>query len=393
MRIDVIPQISIGSVQRIRVGDVLCRWLADNRSEEFTFAVAYMRLSGIGRLGAAFESLLNRRGRIAGAVGIDDRVTTVEALKALHRISRNSTVFHTVSGYIYHPKLYLITMDCRAIAVVGSANLTRDGLFRNIEFASAVHMDFSNSVDLATFKCYQSFINELLDTSHPNVKPINAKTIRSLLKARAIGKESTIPEPGAPLESRSRPSSQSMTTLLGSMFPQLSVPLAPPASGYRAFRRLIVPPTAGIGTSTFVMQLSPFDSSHRIGVPGTPEVLIPHPAVPFFPRLSRAGRKYPDVMFDVVLNTFNGRERHQYRLWYYEQRAVGTRIDEYRLRLDHDTIDLSTPGGGDLLVINKLPQQSNPGYEVTLLPKSDPTFLGFLAMCRYTAQEKKWGMT
>lgn len=71
---------------------------------------------------------------------------------------------------------------------------------------------------------------------------------------------------------------------------------------------------------------------------------------------------------------------------------MGTKIDEYRLRLDHDTIDLSTQGGGDLLVFNKLPPGSDPAYEVTVLPQTDPTFPAFLAMCNREAQGKKWGM-
>lgn len=128
-------------------------------------------------------------------------------------------------------------------------------------------------------------------------------------------------------------------------------------------------------------------------MPGTPEVLVPHAAIGFFPRLARSERKYPDALFDVVLNTPNGRERHQYRLWYYEQRAVGSKIDESRLRLNHDTIDLCTVGGGDLLVINRLTPRSDPAYEVTVLTQADPTFPSFLAICGREAQGKKWGMT
>ncbi len=140
------------------------------------------------------------------------------------------------------------------------------------------------------------------------------------------------------------------------------------------------------------MQLSEFDSSHRTGVPGTPEVLIPHAAVGFFPALSLSGRKYPDANFDVILNTPTGPERHNYRLWYYEFRATGSRIDEYRLRMNRDTIDLSRIGGGDLLIITKLPVGSDPAYEVTILPQPDPTFPSFLALCTNRVQDKRWGI-
>jgi len=97
-------------------------------------------------------------------------------------------------------------------------------------------------------------------------------------------------------------------------------------------------------------------------------------------------------MFDVLLNTATGQERHKYRLWYYEERSTGTRIDEYRLRMNHDTIDLTNEGGGDLLVITKHPQGNDPLYEVTILPRIDPTFPGFFSLCTNVVQDKRWGI-
>ena len=92
------------------------------------------------------------------------------------------------------------------------------------------------------------------------------------------------------------------------------------------------------------------------------------------------------------MNTPDGTERHQYRLWYYEERATGTRIDEYRLRLDHVTIDLSAEGGGDLLVISKMPSGADPAYEVTVVGRDQPLFPSFLDRCDRQAQGKKWGL-
>jgi HKD family nuclease len=390
MRIEAIPQIGLGSVNRLRVGDFLNASISNQNSNHFLFAVAYMRLSGLERLGASIDSLLNKGGKISGAVGIDDGITSVEALESLGKLSQQSTIFHTTSGYLYHPKLYMTVFDKTAVAVVGSANLTRDGLFRNIEFATAVHMDFSISDDFKVFQNYENFIKELLNTSHPNVKKIDDKTLKLLIKEGAIKRESEAPEPGTPLKSK-RYKPQSI--IVESLFPKLAVPAAPPLKAPKIITPIVIPPTTGTAVGTFIMQLSAFDSSHRTGIPGTTEVLIPHAAIGFFPPLSKSGRKYPDTLFDVVLNTSTGRERHQYRLWYYENRAVGTKIDEYRLRLNHDTIDLSNPGGGDLLVINKLPRDSDPAYEVTILPKTDPTYSTFLGMCTRQVQDKKWGLS
>ncbi len=117
-------------------------------------------------------------------------------------------------------------------------------------------------------------------------------------------------------------------------------------------------------------------------------MLIPQAAITFFPPLLSTGRKYPEALFDVVLNTYTGRERHSYRFWFYDLKT------EWRLRMDHATIELSTAGGGDLLVINKLNIGMDNGllYEVTILPQTDPTFRAFLNMCTNEAQGKKWGL-
>ena len=398
MRVEVIPQIEIGNVHRVKVGDVLNKNISQQNCEKFRFAVAYLRTSGLDRLSVSIDTLLNRGGTISGAVGIDDTITSIEALEMLSQVSPTSTVFHTVSQYIYHPKLYLMDFEKSAVAVLGSSNLTRDGLFRNVELATAVHLDFTSSTDLEVYKGYDSFIGELLDSNNSNVQQINLNTIKKLIKTGLIKTEASAPEPGAALLYRKthKPSAE-----IGKLFPPLHVPVAPALHNLRLpsrskettkRKKLIIPPQTINAIGTFVMQLSKFDSSHKTGVKGTPEVLIPHGAIKYFPALKRSGRKYPDSLFDVVLNTTTGRERHQYRLWYYENRAVGTKIDEYRLRLNHDTIDLTTTSGGDLLIINKLPRGSDPQYEVTILPQTDPTFPAFYQLCTNRVQDKKWGL-
>lgn len=397
MRVELIPQIQIGNVQRLRIGDILNMNIADAGCDRFRFAVAYMRLSGWDRIAGAVDNLVNRRGRVSGVIGADSRITTIEALEAIRRVSDDSTVFYTTSDFIYHPKLYLTSGREAAVAVVGSPNLTRDGLFRNVEVATAIYLDFNSNVDVQVFNRYQTLLDELLNSDRPNIQPINDSTIQTLVNAGLLDREASTREPANALRVGRNRQATPQREELERLFPRMRVPVAPPST--RAvlpapIARLTVvvpPPTARIA-ATFIMQLSAFDCSHRTAVPGTPEVLVPHAAIPFFPQLGLSGRRYPDAMFDVLLNTSTGQERHRYRLWYYEERATGTRIDEYRLRMNHDTIDLTTQGGGDLLVITKLPEGSEPAYEVTILPQTDPTFPGFSSLCVNEVQGKRWGI-
>lgn len=397
MRVEIIPQVELGTVQRKRVGDFLNAAISDTAYERFRFAVAYMRLSGLDRLAASIEGLTNRGGVVSGAVGIDDGITSYEALQSLQEVSQGSTVFHTVSGFIFHPKLYLLNGQREAVAVVGSPNLTRDGLFRNIELANAVFLDLQQPADRVIYGCYDSFINEFLNTSHPNVKPINIAILQTLLGEGLIKSEAETREPGVPID-RVR-GANNLRSIAGNLFPPIQIPIPPAGRAIRqpnrGRQRTTARTTAQTVASTanaFIMQLSAFDSSHRSGVQGTAEILIPHAAKDFFPSIGFTGRKYPDTLFDVLLYTPYGSERHQYRFWYYEERATGKRIDEYRLRMDKETIDLSSAGGGDLIVIAKLPPGSNPSYEVTIVSRQDPMFQSFLALCTNRVQDKLWGM-
>jgi len=276
------------------------------------------------------------------------------------------------------------------------SNLTREGLYRNIEVACAIHLDFREGEDLRVFQRYDALMQEMLDASHPNIQPISPHLLNVLARNGLIQRESGTTEPG-PAIIRRRTAQGTGREEIEKLFPRLHVPVPPPGSIPSAatpsgVRELLGTNQAHLAT-TFIMQLSPFDSSHRTGVVGTPEVLIPHHAVPFFPSLSRTGREYPDVYVDVVLNTPTGQEVRKYRLWYYEKRKTGTPINEYRLRVGHETIDLSTIGGGDLLVISKLPEDSQPAFEVTVLSRSDRMYSVFQSLCKFDSQGKKWGLT
>lgn len=399
MRVEVLPQVSLSSIGTVRVGDALNRAIAEPGMTRFRFAVAYMRLSGLDRLGAAMDHLLNRGGQVSGAIGINDEITSLEALEGLLQISSDSTIFYTVSGFIYHPKLYIVNGSDRATVIVGSANLTRDGLFRNVEVAALVHLSLRSSRDQDAYSRFDTVMSELLNTSHANVQPLTDVLLGVLKDADRIKSEAQVAEPGPPLRPR-RSRSAPVPEVLSTLFPAMRIPVAPPA--VRRARPMSrpapavpssVPPTLAVGTDfTFLLQLSSFDSSHRSGVPGTPEVLIPHAAIGFFPAISSSGHKYPDVYFDATLNTPMGREIHQYRLWYYELRPNGSRIDEYRLRLDRDTIDLSTRGGGDLLIVSRVAVAAGVNYEMTVLPQTDPTFPTYLALCTREVQGKRWGL-
>lgn len=143
--------------------------------------------------------------------------------------------------------------------------------------------------------------------------------------------------------------------------------------------------------STFVMRLSQFDSSHQEGVPGTPEILIPLDARRFFPPMKLQGQKYPDAYFTVALEVGNEKEMMEYRLWDYEERATGTKINECRLRTNHKTRDLINPSGRDLIVIKKVDNKDYI-FEVKIISSGSQSYNKYYSKCNRLSNKKEWGI-
>jgi len=398
MRIDLLSQVELGRVQRQRVGDVLNSKLRQTNYDRFRFVVAYLRVSGLGRILESMNALVERGGSISGAVGIDQKLTSIEALETLGQISSTSTIFYTKSGFTFHPKLYLLSGRNEATAIIGSSNLTCGGLFQNVELSALIDFDLLANGDLMLYNKFNAFANELLDTANPNVQPLNERTLEILKFSNLIRAEASIQDFGPRVSNRVSHLTPRETPI-DTLFPAMRIPVAPPSHTFTNITTPISPPsiprpvTTAIQPRTFIMQMSSFDTSHRGKAVGTPEALIPLAAQTFFPPLGMHGRTYPDAYFNVVLNTPTGPETRQYRVWYYGTRHVGTKINEYRLRLDHRTTELAG-GSGDLIVISKLPDGSDPAYEVTVLKSNDSSFDDFLSHCTQVAgaRAKRYGL-
>ena len=144
------------------------------------------------------------------------------------------------------------------------------------------------------------------------------------------------------------------------------------------------------------MTLSAHDASKRTGMPGTPELSLPQGATNFFPPMSMSGRQYPDAYFDVRLNSGQQASTVEYRIW---ERPAGspTGHADLRINIKHDTVDLTTPGGNDIILFEVTPDGSGPAYDVWVIAATDPNYNALLARCTYSvaaqgaAAQKRYG--
>ncbi len=123
----------------LRLIDVLCDILP--RARRARMAVAFVKYSGLQLLDPFLDTCLTQGGNVEFIVGLDFHTTDAESLQAMmKRASAFASQFKfycysapTDRATAYHPKLYLFDEDESIKSIIGSSNLTRGGLIKNIE--------------------------------------------------------------------------------------------------------------------------------------------------------------------------------------------------------------------------------------------------------------------
>ena len=130
------------------------------------------------------------------------------------------------------------------------------------------------------------------------------------------------------------------------------------------------------------MILSAHDASKKTGMPGTPELSLPRPAQDFFPPMQLTRRQYPDAYFDVRLNDGGQARTVNYRIW---ERPAGGGAGhaDLRINIKHETVDLTTNGGGDIILFEASPNVDGPSYEVWIVKPADVNFNSLWGRCTH----------
>lgn len=114
--------------------------LKDDTVTRAQFLVAYVTWQGLGQLAPSIESFLRRGRHLETIYGVDNDVTTPDALlysyflRDTYSNYKYAGVFKdTYRNSTFHPKLFVFHREDELELLIGSANLTRGGLFMNTE--------------------------------------------------------------------------------------------------------------------------------------------------------------------------------------------------------------------------------------------------------------------
>jgi HKD family nuclease len=108
-------------------------------------SVAFVRQAGVAAISSALQAVA---AKTRCFIGIRNDITSIQAVEGLLATGVQVFAVDTASRHkLYHPKLYLAQSAVAARAVIGSANLTFNGLHNNIEASSVVSLELADHED------------------------------------------------------------------------------------------------------------------------------------------------------------------------------------------------------------------------------------------------------
>lgn len=159
-------------------GNYICSSIKNPVFTDITVFVAFIRKPGILELKPFIQKAISENRKITFFVGRNEFITSKEALELLLELGV-STYIYNADIFIYHPKVYLFEGTKNRI-ITGSSNLTKTGLFYNVE--CSLLLDFSNqdSAGMKVLNQLKDYFSPLLDFSDPNLEFVTQEHIDKL---------------------------------------------------------------------------------------------------------------------------------------------------------------------------------------------------------------------
>jgi len=171
------------------VGNRLIELLADKEFHSFTAISAFISQAGIIGLSSYIEPAKEYLKNITIITGVDQKGTSKEALDELIELEYvNAYIFYNrASVSTFHPKIYLFEGDIKSALIIGSSNLTAQGLFSNVETSILFKID--NKENSEIIDQLKRYYKGLFDLTDPNLRKLNTKLIKELVKSGVVPTE------------------------------------------------------------------------------------------------------------------------------------------------------------------------------------------------------------
>lgn len=177
------------AASELSVGKQLIKFFADKDFHTFTGISAFTSQAGIRGLSKHIKTAKKHLNIITIVTGVDQKGTSKEALEELLSLDINVFVFYQPSVTIFHPKIYLFEGANKSELIIGSSNLTSQGLFTNVEVSLLVSIDNSREADKKNVEQLKDYFKGVFDFTDPNLKKLSKKIIADLVRAKIVPTE------------------------------------------------------------------------------------------------------------------------------------------------------------------------------------------------------------
>lgn len=171
------------------VGDLLISLLQEDRFHTFIGISAFASSLGVSGLGKFINDAKKHLKKTIIIVGVDQKGTSKEALLALDSLGIDSYVFYQPSFPIFHPKMYLFEGKDSATVIIGSSNMTTQGLFLNSEASVYIELDKGMPEDQKFLDELTSNLELLLTQKDNNIQRISPELIGRLVESGIVPNE------------------------------------------------------------------------------------------------------------------------------------------------------------------------------------------------------------
>lgn len=203
------------------VGITLIRLLASDDYHTLTCFTAFTSKGGVAALAPAIIEATRHSKKIRIITGIDEKVTSKEALESLLGLPIDSYVFYQSSPPIFHSKVYVFEGDKQFEIIVGSSNMTRRGLFQNIESSLLIKGSLEN--DAAILFELKDYFGEIFKFESPNLKKIDENLIKELVEADLVSTD----EANRERIKEQKKATKSIDRIVKELFPSRPIPKIP----------------------------------------------------------------------------------------------------------------------------------------------------------------------
>ena len=206
------------------VGNHLIKFFADKEFNKFTGISAFSSQAGVNGISKHIYSARKHLSSITIVTGVDKKGTSKEALEALLALKIDAFVFFHPSSTIFHPKIYLFEGGQKSELIIGSSNLTSQGLFSNVESSLLVSIDNNSVEDVKIIEQLKGYFGGIFDHTDPNLTILTLDLIENLVKEKIVPTEAERKEVQDKPENEFRSDTENIIT---KFFPKRAIPKIP----------------------------------------------------------------------------------------------------------------------------------------------------------------------